>query len=73
MIDTGEDETISAYDLVVKRYDQMKQGVEFFDPFTGPIYDNQGSLKIPEGQTASKDELLSMMYYVDNVDGTIPK
>ncbi len=73
MIDAGDGENISAYDLVVKRYDQMKQGVEFFDPFAGPIYDNQGTLKIPEGQTASKDDLLSMMYYVDNVDGSIPE
>jgi simple sugar transport system substrate-binding protein len=64
---------ISAYDLVVKRYDQMKQGVEVFDPYTGPIKDNTGALKIKAGQRASKGDLLSIMYYVDNVVGNIPK
>ncbi len=68
--DMGE---ISAFDLVLKRYEQMKQGVEVFDPFTGPIYDNTGELKIEPGKKASKEDLLSIMYYVDNVIGTIPK
>jgi basic membrane protein A and related proteins len=64
---------ISAYDLVMKRYDQMKQGVDVFDPFTGPIYDNKGTLQIKAGERASKEDLLSIMYYVDNVEGTIPQ
>ncbi len=73
MITTEEYGEISAYDLVMKRYDQMKQGVDVFDPFTGPIYDNKGNLQIPAGERASKGDLLSIMYYVDNVEGTIPQ
>jgi len=73
MITTEEYGEMSAYDLVMKRYDQMKQGVDVFDPFTGPIYDNKGNLQIPAGERASKDDLLSIMYYVDNVEGTIPQ
>jgi basic membrane protein A and related proteins len=73
MIQTEEFGEISAYDLVMTRYDQMKQGVDVFDPFTGPIYDNKGNLQIPAGERASKDDLLSIMYYVDNVAGTIPQ
>ena len=73
MINTEEYGEMSAYDLVMKRYDQMKQGVDVFDPFTGPIYDNKGNLQIPAGERASKDDLLSIMYYVDNVEGTIPQ
>ena len=73
MIKTEDFGEISAYDLVMKRYDQMKQGVEVFDPFTGPISDNQGNVQIPAGERASKDDLLSIMYYVDNVEGTIPQ
>jgi simple sugar transport system substrate-binding protein len=73
MIKTEEFGDISAYDLVMTRYDQMKQGVDVFDPFTGPIYDNKGNLQIPAGERASKDDLLSIMYYVDNVEGTIPQ
>jgi len=73
MIDSTELGKISAYDLVMKRYEQMKQGVDVFEPFTGPINDNQGNLKIKPGEKASKDDLLSIMYYVDNVNGSIPK
>ncbi|MDT8378241.1 MAG: BMP family ABC transporter substrate-binding protein [Desulfotignum sp.] len=73
MIKSEEFGEISAYDLVMKRYEQMKQGVEVFDPFDGPVYDNKGKLQIPAGERASKDDLLSIMYYVDNVEGTIPQ
>jgi simple sugar transport system substrate-binding protein len=51
----------------------MQQGVDVFDPFTGPISDNEGNLKIKAGEKASKEDLLSIMYYVDNVEGSIPK
>ena len=72
-IKTADFGEISAYDLVGKRYAQMKKGTNVFEPFTGPIYDNTGALKIKQGATASKGELLSIMYYVDNVVGSIPK
>jgi len=65
--------TISVYDLVKKRYEQMKQGADVFDPFSGPITDNTGKTQIKAGTRASKGDLLSIMYYVDNVVGTIPK
>lgn len=68
--DFGE---LTAYDLVLKRYDQMLKGVEEFDPYQGPIKDNTGKERIKAGERASKQDLLSMMYYVDNVKGTIPQ
>lgn len=68
--DLGE---LNAYDLVLKRYDQMKKGTDIFDPYTGPISDNTGTLQIKPGEKASKADLLSMMYFVDNVVGSIPK
>ena len=73
MIETKEFGKISAYKLVTMRYAQMKQGVDVFEPFTGPIKDNKGNLKIKAGEKASKSDLLSIMYYVDNVEGSIPK
>lgn len=73
MIDTPEFGKISAYDLVMKRYAQMQQGVEVFEPFTGPIKDNTGAVRIKSGEKASKEDLLSIMYYVDNVNGKIPQ
>lgn len=72
-VDTADLGKISAYDLVLKRYEQMKKGPEVFDPYTGPIKDNTGKLRIEKGQKASKDDLIKIMYYVDNVAGSIPK
>lgn len=73
MVNSKDFGKISAYDLVVKRYEQMKQGVDIFDPYEGPIKDNTGKIRVKEGTRATKDELLSIMYYVDNVEGSIPK
>ncbi len=68
--DFGE---INVYDLIMKRYAEMQEGVEIFDPYAGPIKDNTGKLQIKAGERASKQDLLSIMYYVDNVKGSIPK
>ncbi len=72
-VNTKDFGSISVYDLVVKRYEQMKKGTDLFEPFTGPIKDNTGKLQIKAGAKASTGDLLSIMYYVDNVVGTIPK
>ncbi len=64
---------ISAYDLVIKRYAQMQKGIDEFDPYEGPIKDNTGKLRVKKGTRATKGELLSINYYVDNVVGSIPK
>jgi simple sugar transport system substrate-binding protein len=74
MVDTADFGKISVYELIAKRYDQMKTGgPDLFDPFDGPINDNTGKLQIKKGLRASKGDLLSIMYYVDNVAGSIPK
>ncbi|RKX74492.1 MAG: BMP family ABC transporter substrate-binding protein, partial [Spirochaetes bacterium] len=65
--------TLSVYDLVMKRYEQMKQGRDVFDPYTGPIYDNTGKLILKEGERADKEHHWSIDYYVDNVVGEIPR
>jgi simple sugar transport system substrate-binding protein len=72
-IDTPDLGTLSAYDLVMKRYDQMKEGRDTFDPFAGPISDNKGQVRIADGAMGTKGELLSIDYYVDNVVGDVPK
>ncbi|WP_027308337.1 BMP family ABC transporter substrate-binding protein [Caloramator sp. ALD01] len=38
-----------------------------YNPFTGPIYDNTGMLRIEKGDTATYEQILSMKWYVDNV------
>lgn len=72
-VETTDFGKLSVYDLVFKRYEQMKKGTDVFDPFMGPISDNTGKLQIKAGEKASKGDLLSIMYYVDNVVGSIPK
>jgi basic membrane protein A and related proteins len=72
-VNTKDLGALSVYDLVLKRYAQMKKGTDIFDPYMGPITDNTGKLQIKAGEKASKADLLSMMYYVDNVVGSIPK
>ncbi len=73
MIETKDLGKLSAYDLVMKRYEQMQQGRETFDAFAGPIKDNKGNEKIAAGQIGTKQQLLSIDYYVDNVVGDVPR
>lgn len=65
---------ISIYDLVMKRYDQMKQGRNVFDPYTGPIYDQKGNLTVKEGEIATIPALFAEMnYQVDNIISPLPE
>ncbi|MGC9399062.1 MAG: BMP family ABC transporter substrate-binding protein [Anaerolineae bacterium] len=43
-----------------------------FHPFTGPIYDNKGELRVAEGETMSDEALLSFDWLVEGVVGNIP-
>lgn len=44
-----------------------------FHPFTGPIKDQAGEVRIAEGETASIKDLASMNYYVEGVKAEMPK
>jgi len=44
-----------------------------YDPFIGPIYDQQGNLKIKEGEELPDYEKQSIQWFVQGVVGTIPK
>jgi len=44
-----------------------------FDPFTGPVLDQSGAVKVKEGEIAKDDLLLSINWFVKGVSGTIPK
>jgi len=66
-------ENPSVYDLVFIRLEQMKQDNPTFDPFTGPIYDQDGNLRVPPGERLGHDALWTMDWFVDNVVGEIPK
>jgi simple sugar transport system substrate-binding protein len=44
-----------------------------FNPFTGPIKDQAGAVKYAAGTAVPLKDLLSMNFYVQGVEGTIPK
>lgn len=50
--------------------DEVKSGYVngTFDIFTGPIYDQAGTLKVPEGQTMADADLLTMDWFVKGVE-----
>ena len=89
VVDKLTNETMTVYDLVFLRLEQMKDetphvqvisGGEItwltpnvtFDPFMGPLYDQDGNLRVPAGERLGHDELWTMMWFVKWVIGTIP-
>jgi len=42
-------------------------------PFTGPIKDQSGAIKVKQGETLDDAALLKMRWYVEGVDGKIPQ
>jgi len=63
---TGE--TVSAYELVMRRLNAMNKTEPEFEPFTGPIYANNGTLMVQEGVKLGHDELWDMQWFVQGVE-----
>jgi len=57
--------------LIKQRYEEMKEML--FEPFTGPIYDQDGNLRIKEGVRADHQLLWSMDWFVEGIESEIPK
>jgi basic membrane protein A and related proteins len=52
---------------------KFKSGEEtIYTIFTGPITDQSGEVRVPEGQTMTDEELLGMNWFVEGVEGDIP-
>ncbi|MBC7263077.1 MAG: BMP family ABC transporter substrate-binding protein [Chloroflexi bacterium] len=64
---------LSVYDLVMKRIEQMKDPAMLFDPFTGPIKDQDGVERVKAGQRLSLGELTTIDWFVEGNVGTIPR
>ena len=43
-----------------------------YEPFSGNLYDQAGALRSEEGQILSPEEIITMDWLLDNVDGEIP-
>jgi len=55
---------------IMEKRDEYIAGT--FDETAGPIYDQDGELKIPEGEVMSHADQMSVMWFVKGVIGTIP-
>ncbi|MGQ0548611.1 MAG: BMP family ABC transporter substrate-binding protein [Armatimonadota bacterium] len=64
---------ISAHDLVMKRMAQMSDSTVTFDPFTGPIKDRKGKVRVQAGKRMTVAELTSMEWAAPGVVGPWPK
>ncbi len=42
-------------------------------PFEGPVLDNEGTERVPAGRSITDEELLSMDYYVEGIQGRLPQ
>ena len=45
---------------------------EEWDVFWGPVKDQSGEVRVPEGSKMTDEEMLSFDWFVEGVDGTIP-
>jgi basic membrane protein A len=46
---------------------------DIYTIFTGPINDQSGEVKVEEGKTLTDEELLSIQWFVEGVEGEIPE
>lgn len=66
-------ESTNVYDLVLTLRDYMSTERVLFEPFTGPINYQNGSLWLPNGIRATYDDLWTMNFYIEGVDGAAPE
>ena len=57
--------------LVAEREEAIKTGK--FAPFQGPMTAQDGKVVVPAGQVMSDKDILNMSFYVQGVDGALPK
>ena len=58
-------------DLVAQRTEALMSGE--VHPFAGPVRDQAGELRVPEGQVMADDALYLMNWYVHGVEGKLPE
>lgn len=59
---------------VVQLFEEKKAAIiaRRLHPFAGPVLDQDGAVKIPDGQVISEEELWGMKWYVAGVQGKVP-
>lgn len=58
-----------------KLLEVIKNAIEsnVFNPFTGPVYDAAGKLRVEDGEVASHDQIVAMDWLVEGVLGDLPE
>ena len=58
-----------------KAFEEKKKAISEgkFHPFQGPIKDQSGAIKVAAGAVMPLKDLLSINYYVQGVEGSVPK
>ncbi|GGM14840.1 BMP family ABC transporter substrate-binding protein [Deinococcus aerophilus] len=67
---TVGDKQVSVYDRVMALKTEMEKGGKF-DPFTGPIKDRNGILRVPAGKVMSVADLNNMSWVAPGVTGQV--
>jgi simple sugar transport system substrate-binding protein len=57
--------------LVLERKQQIIDGS--LHPFAGPVKNQAGEVVVAEGQVMADKDMLSMNFYVQGVEGELPK
>ena len=60
---------------VAKVFEDRKRALatNMLDPFAGPIKDNKGTVKVQAGAVLPLAEVMAINWYVDGVEGSVPK
>jgi len=60
---------------VARLFEQKKRDIidGKLAPFAGPLKDNTGAVKLGAGSTLTHEQLMSINWYVEGIDGSIPK
>jgi basic membrane protein A len=64
------DDIRSQIEAEEKRFESGDETI--FTIFTGPLKDQSGAVKVPEGTTMTGEEILGMNWFVEGVQGDIP-
>ncbi|MGQ0670770.1 MAG: BMP family ABC transporter substrate-binding protein [Actinomycetota bacterium] len=68
----GPDVPQDVIDLVEQKREEIANGT--FDIFAGPIYDNEGNIAVPDGETIPFDERTTCCKWLaEGVEGTVPQ
>jgi simple sugar transport system substrate-binding protein len=74
-VDLGDVNTSALSPEAVKAVAAKREAIASgkWDVFTGPIKDQTGAVKLPAGKSLTDPELQRLNWYVEGVDGSLPK